>query len=115
MGAPSDLLLKRAAVAEDALIPAFAAKVIERENGTIRFTHPLLSSVLYQDLGEQRHGFHERVAGAVDEPLLHARHLALSTESPNGRLPPRSTTPRDSLQIAAHLLFRPSSRSTHFG
>jgi DNA-binding CsgD family transcriptional regulator len=98
VGAPSDSLLKRAGVAEDALIPAFAAKVIERENRTIRFTHPLLSSVLYQDLGEQRHGFHERVAGAVDEPLLHARHLALSTESPNAAI---ATALDDAARLAA--------------
>jgi DNA-binding CsgD family transcriptional regulator len=83
MGAPSESLLERAGVAPDALGPAFAAKVIERENGTIRFTHPLLSSVLYQHLGEQRRGVHERVASAVDDPLLRARHLALSTESPD--------------------------------
>ena len=36
----------------EALDPALAAHVIEREDGTIRFTHPLLSSVLYRDLGE---------------------------------------------------------------
>ncbi len=86
VGAPSESLLERAGVAADVLTPAFAAKVIERENGTIRFTHPLLSSVLYQDLGEQRRGVHERIAGAVDAPLLRARHLALSTESPNAAL-----------------------------
>jgi DNA-binding CsgD family transcriptional regulator len=83
VGAPSESLLERAGVAAEALSPAFAAKVIERENGTVRFTHPLLSSVLYEDLGEQRRGVHERIAGTVDDPLLRARHLALSTESPD--------------------------------
>lgn len=83
VGAPSESLLERAGVAADALGPAFAAKVIERENGTVRFTHPLLSSVLYQDLGEQRRGVHERIARTVDDPLLRGRHLALSTESPD--------------------------------
>jgi DNA-binding CsgD family transcriptional regulator len=97
-GAPSDSLLERAGVAADALSPAFAAKVVERENGTIRFTHPLLSSVLYQDLGEQRRGVHERIAGAVDEPLLRARHLALSTESPN---PAVATVLDDAARLAA--------------
>jgi DNA-binding CsgD family transcriptional regulator len=76
-------ILERAGVAADALRPAFAANVIERENGTIRFTHPLLSSVLYQDLGEERRGVHERVAGIVDDPLLRARHLALSRDTPD--------------------------------
>jgi tetratricopeptide (TPR) repeat protein len=83
LGTPSESVLERAGVAADALRPAFAANVIERENGTIRFTHPLLSSVLYQDLGEERRGVHERVAGIVDDPLLRARHVALSTESPD--------------------------------
>ncbi len=83
LGTPSESVLERAGVAVDALRPAFAAKVIERENGTIRFTHPLLSSVLYQDLGEERRGVHARVAGIVDDPLLRARHVALSTESPD--------------------------------
>jgi DNA-binding CsgD family transcriptional regulator len=83
VGAPSDSLLERAGVAIDALSPALAADVIERENGTIHFTHPLLSSVLYQDLQEHRRGVHERVALIVDDPVLRARHLALSTESPD--------------------------------
>ncbi len=83
LGTPSESVLERAGVAVDVLAPAFAANVVERENGTIRFTHPLLSSVLYQDLGGERRGVHERVAGIVDDPLLRARHVALSTESPD--------------------------------
>ena len=51
-GTPSESLLERAGVAPDALEPALAAHVIERDDGTIRFTHPLLSSVLYGDLGD---------------------------------------------------------------
>jgi DNA-binding CsgD family transcriptional regulator len=83
MGAPSESLLERAGVEAQVLGPAFAAKVIDCHNGTIRFTHPLLSSVLYQHLGEQRRAVHEHVAGTVDDPLLRARHVALSTESPD--------------------------------
>ena len=86
VGAPSESLLERAGVSAEALGPAFAAKVIEREDGTIRFTHPLLSSVVYQDLGDRRRGVHEQVANAVDDPLLRARHLALSTESPDAEV-----------------------------
>ena len=51
---PPVSLLERAGVAADALEPAVDAHVIERERGTIRFTHPLLSSVLYNDLGARR-------------------------------------------------------------
>jgi DNA-binding CsgD family transcriptional regulator len=82
-GTTSESLLERAGVAADALDPAVAAHVVERENGTIRFSHPLLSSVLYQDLGEGRRSIHGRIAAIVDDPLLRARHLALSKDTPD--------------------------------
>src|SRR5262249_54390353 len=63
------------------LKPAMDAGVVEREDGTIRFTHPLLSSVLYWDLGPERRHIHERITGVVDDPILHARHLALASET----------------------------------
>jgi DNA-binding CsgD family transcriptional regulator len=81
LGTPSESLLERAGVEEDALEPAAAAHVIERNHGTIRFTHPLLSSVLYSDLGEERRSVHGRLAGIVGDPLLRARHLALSRDT----------------------------------
>ncbi|MEP6978925.1 MAG: hypothetical protein ABI948_12810, partial [Thermoleophilia bacterium] len=79
-GPTSESLLERAGVSPDALDPAAAAHVIEREDGTIRFTHPLLSSVLYRDLGGERRSVHGRIAGIVEDPLLRARHLALSKD-----------------------------------
>ena len=82
-GTMSEALMARAGVASDALDPAVAAHVIEREDGVIRFTHPLLSSVLYRDLGDERRSVHGRLAGIVDEPLLRARHLALSKDTPD--------------------------------
>ena len=83
LGTISESLLERAGVSPDALDRAFAAHVIERENGTIRFTHPLLASVLYQDLGEERQSVHARIAELVDDPVLRARHLGLSRETPD--------------------------------
>jgi DNA-binding CsgD family transcriptional regulator/tetratricopeptide (TPR) repeat protein len=83
VGTTSEDLLERAGVAPDALDPAVAAHVIERENGTVRFTHPLLSSVLYMDLGEERRSVHGRIANVVADPLLRARHLALSKDAPD--------------------------------
>jgi DNA-binding CsgD family transcriptional regulator len=83
LGTASESLLKRAGVAAEALEPAIVARVIERENGAIRFTHPLLSSVLYSDLGAERRSVHGRLAGIVEDPLLRARHLALSSDTPN--------------------------------
>jgi hypothetical protein len=85
-GTASESLLERAGVSADALHPAVAAQVIEPEKGTIRFTHPLLSSVLYRDLGEERLSVHARIAGIVDDRLLRARHLALSKETPDAEV-----------------------------
>jgi DNA-binding CsgD family transcriptional regulator len=83
LGTPSESLLERAGVAPDALDPAAVAHVIERENGTIRFTHPLLSSVIYRDLGPERRRVHGRIAAIVEDPLVRARHLALSRDAPD--------------------------------
>ena len=86
LGTTSVSLLEQAGVAADALDPAIAANVIEHENGSIRFTHPLLSSVLYQDLGAERQSVHERIAGIVEDPLVRARHLALSRDTPDAEV-----------------------------
>ena len=83
LGTPSESLLERAGIAADALAPAAAAHVIERENGTIRFTHPLLSSAVYPESGAERRSVHGRIVRMVDDPVLRARHLALSTEAPD--------------------------------
>ena len=83
VGTASESLLKRAGVASGALDAAVAARVVEREGGMIRFIHPLLSSVLYDDLGEQRRAVHARIAEAAEEATLRARHLALSTDKPD--------------------------------
>jgi len=83
LGAPSESLLERAGVALGALDPAIAAHVVEREQGVIRFTHPLLSSALYNDLGARRRIVHERIAAIVPDPVMRARHLALATDKPD--------------------------------
>jgi DNA-binding CsgD family transcriptional regulator len=83
VGTASESLLERAGVAADALDAAVAARVIEREDGIIRFSHPLLSSVLYGGLGEERRAVHARIAELIEDPVLRARHLALSTETPD--------------------------------
>jgi DNA-binding CsgD family transcriptional regulator len=83
LGTTPESLLERAGVALEALDPAFAAQVIEREDGTIRFTHPLLSSAFYPDLGEERRNVHRRIADIVEDRLLRARHLALSRDTPD--------------------------------
>ncbi len=80
LGTTSLALLERAGVDAEALDPAVAGNVIELDDGRIRFSHPLLASALYRDLGERRRAVHARIAQLVDDPLLRARHLALSTE-----------------------------------
>jgi len=70
LGTTSESLLEEAGVSADALEAAVVAHVIERENGTIRFTHPLLSSVLYRDMGEKRRSVHGHIAEIVEDPLL---------------------------------------------
>ncbi len=86
-GTSSPSVLERAGFANDVLEPAVAAQVIELGDGTIRFTHPLLSSVLHGDLDEEeRRSVHGRLADIVDDPLLRARHLALATEAPDAEV-----------------------------
>ena len=61
-------------VTEDVLEPALAADVVEHADGMIRFTHPLLASVLYQELSaDERRRAHGLVAQIVDDPILRAR------------------------------------------
>ena len=83
LGTPSESLLERIGATPGALDPAIAAQVVERESGGIRFTHPLLSSVLYNDLGPQRRVVHGRIAAFVQDPVLRARNLALATDVPD--------------------------------
>ena len=79
--------LRPAQVDGDALETAFADHVIELGDGVIRFTHPLLASVLYQAATpEARRRAHERLAEIVDDPLARARHLALAAEEPDAEL-----------------------------
>jgi DNA-binding CsgD family transcriptional regulator len=109
LGAPAESLLLRAGVAPPALEPAFDARVIERDGGTIRFTHPLLASALYPEQGEVRRGLHRRIAAAVDDPVLRARHLALSADGPDADIATemdeaaRGAADRGAFAVAAEL------------
>jgi DNA-binding CsgD family transcriptional regulator len=77
-------MLRARGVAEDALAPAFAARVIEHSDGLVRFTHPLLASALYRELPvDTRERAHRLLAEVVDDPLARARHLALASSEPD--------------------------------
>ena len=83
-GRSSPAMLGAAGMSEDALAPAFAAGVIERADGVVRFAHPLLASAFYQELPvEERQRAHRLLAGVVDDPLARARHLALASQEPD--------------------------------
>jgi len=79
--------LAGAGIEPGALEPALAANVIELVGGSVRLTHPLLASVLYQGLlAGERQCVHGRLAEIVEDPLARARHLALSTDRPDADL-----------------------------
>jgi DNA-binding CsgD family transcriptional regulator len=83
-GRPSLELWASLDAAAPALDPAVTARVIERTDTTIRFTHPLLASVVYHGASaHERRRAHGRLAELVADPLERARHLALSRETPD--------------------------------
>ena len=66
------------------LQPALRADVLLLEGERIRFAHPLLASVLYeQTAAEERARLHARLAGLVADPVERARHLALAGAGPD--------------------------------
>ena len=116
LGTPSEALLERAGVEADALEPAIAAHVIERENGTIRFTHPLLSSVLYRDLGDGAAERSRADRGSRRRPAPpRPSPRALEGRAGRRRRGACSTTPRGWRPIAARRPSRPSSPSRRSG
>jgi DNA-binding CsgD family transcriptional regulator len=79
--------LSHAGIDRAALEPAVRENVIELAEGGIRFTHPLLASVLYQALAAgERERVHRLLADLVTDPLARARHLALSAAEPDAEL-----------------------------
>ena len=78
------LLAAGVAGGEKALSPALDANVIGLEGDRVRFTHPLLASGVYQNLDAiGRRELHRRLADLVPEADERARHLALSTDTPD--------------------------------
>jgi DNA-binding CsgD family transcriptional regulator len=72
-----------AAVVDD-LAPAERAGVIALDRGAIRFAHPLLASIIYDDVDQPtRRRAHRLLAKASTTPEEHARHLALAAPGPD--------------------------------
>jgi DNA-binding CsgD family transcriptional regulator len=86
-GHPSKTMLERLDVATEAIEPALAANVVEDADGTVRFTHPLLASALYQSHSAiERRRAHGRLADVDEDPVRRARHLALSADGPDATI-----------------------------
>lgn len=85
-GSLTESMLRGTGIDPGVVQPAVAAHVIELIDGTIRFTHPLLASVVYRDLGETRWRVHATVARLSEDPLVRARHLALSKDHANAEV-----------------------------
>jgi DNA-binding CsgD family transcriptional regulator len=76
-----------AGIVADVLEPAVTADVIEMTPEAIRFTHPLLASVLYlQASDDERRRAHAAAAHHVDDDVARARHLALASDRPDADL-----------------------------
>jgi DNA-binding CsgD family transcriptional regulator len=72
------------ALVRSGLEQAAEAGVVELDGDVVRFTHPLLRSVVYADApGDQRRRLHRRLAQVVLDPEERARHLALATDRPD--------------------------------
>lgn len=76
--------LERVGLAGDALGPAWEAGLIEDDVGTIRFSHPMLPSLLYQDAAaRERRRAHRELAEIITDPVQHAYHVALGADGPD--------------------------------
>jgi DNA-binding CsgD family transcriptional regulator len=85
---PDEALLQavdhRAAAALD---EAANSQVVERSAGRLRFTHPLLGSVIYSLADPaSRRAWHSTLAQFVGDPEEKARHLALAATSANAHV-----------------------------
>ena len=65
------------------MVVAFESRIVEVIDGRVRFTHPLLGSILYADTPlPVRQDLHRRLSALVSDPEESARHLALSVSGP---------------------------------
>jgi AAA ATPase domain len=83
----TDLVLAASAAPEAAADPlerAAAAGLISLRDGSVRFTHPLLASVVYsQSSAAELRRLHRRLADLVADPEERARHLGLGADGPD--------------------------------
>jgi DNA-binding CsgD family transcriptional regulator len=71
----------------EGLYQAVSAGVVEIDEHTVRFSHPLLASVCYGEAPLwRRRAAHAQLARVVSDSEERARHLALSAEGPDPRV-----------------------------
>ena len=83
---PTLALLKAAIDADPlpALDRAAEAGVVRVDGEDVRFLHPLLATAVVDAAGpERRRRTHRALAGLVEEPERHVRHLALAADGPD--------------------------------
>jgi DNA-binding CsgD family transcriptional regulator len=69
---------------DDALRPALKDGLVEFHAGSVRFTHPLLASAVYEAATPQRRrALHRTLAAAARSAEERARHLAYAQEEPD--------------------------------
>jgi DNA-binding CsgD family transcriptional regulator len=91
--------------AADLLKPALRAEVISLDGERLRFAHPLLASVLYEQASSvERRRLHARLAKLVEDPVEHARHLALAAEGPDPFVAERLDEAADAARARGALL-----------
>jgi DNA-binding CsgD family transcriptional regulator len=79
------------------LAEAEEAEVLVSTRGRLRFTHPLLASVVYGSVSdERRRRLHGRLADVVSDPDERARHRAQSTLDPDAQTAGELRAPRRS-------------------
>jgi DNA-binding CsgD family transcriptional regulator len=75
------------AAVRDGLEQAARAGVVELDGQTVRFSHPLLASICYDDAPPwRRRDVHAGLATAVSDGEERVRHLALAAERPDPRV-----------------------------
>ena len=84
---PRERLIRAACDDEEswaAIDQAIDAGIIERDGDVLRFTHPLLRSVLYGEMTlDERRQVHQRLAAAAEDIEERAWHLALGADRPS--------------------------------
>ncbi|HEY0390007.1 MAG TPA: AAA family ATPase [Gaiellales bacterium] len=85
MSEPRVELLGRTVAAD--LRPALEDSIVQVDGGVIRFAHPLLAFVPYEEATDaERRRLHSRLARVVSDPEERARHLALAASGPDERV-----------------------------